>query len=592
MGDGERPDARQRWDRAYQAILRWSLENEHAHAPGANASANGKEEYHESGGLRPGLDLQAGQTPDYPKQQLEMVSRYAREKGWELPEEDIFRDDGYSGTTLGRPALDAMRDRARLRELEVVVVPSPDRLARNYVHQMVLIEELEKGGCRVEFVERPMSSEPNDQLLLQIRGAVAEYERTLLAERMRRGRLAKYKAGLLLPWTHVPYGLRVDPDRPRDPAGVSLDEAKAAVVAEIFAAYLEPGASLFGVSRHLREMGVPAPRGGKAWSTATLCGILTNPVYAGRVYAGRVRYRPARIRRSATHPIGHPHDSAVSLPEEEWTFVAEVPSVVSQEQFDLAKEKLSKNKSFARRNNKANEHLLRALVSCGECMLASIACARTGRKNAGRKQRYYVCSGKFNKAQSAPEEKCPSRYAPAEQLEEAVWKDLCEVLTHPESITDALRRAHGGQWLPQELKARQENLRRGRAALGRQLERLTEAYLGEVIPLTEYRRRREDLEQRDEALASQERQLQAQFRQRMELAGVAGSIEGFCERVRGGLADATFEQRRKLVELLIDRVIVTDEEVEIRYVIPTDPSSERVRFCHLRSDYLYHPAPR
>jgi Resolvase, N terminal domain len=72
---------------------------------------------------------------------------------------------------------------------------------------MVLLEELEKGGCRVEFVERPMSSEPNDQLLLQIRGAVAEYERTLLAERMRRGRLAKYKAGLLLPWTHTPYAV-------------------------------------------------------------------------------------------------------------------------------------------------------------------------------------------------------------------------------------------------------------------------------------------------------------------------------------------------------------------------------------------------
>ncbi len=203
-----------------------------------------------------------------------------------------------------------------------------------------------------------------------------------------------------------------------------------------------------------------------------------------------------------------------------------------------------------------------------------------------------MCSGKFNKAQSLPEEKCSSRYAPAEQLDEVVWKDLCEVLTHPEFITDALRRAHGGQWLPQELKARQENLRQGRAALGRQLERLTETYLGEVIPLAEYRRRREDLEQRDEALAAQERQLQAQSRQRMELAGVAGSIEDFCERVRGGLAEATFEQKRKLVELLIDRVIVTGEEVEIRYVIPTDPSSEQVRFCHLRSDYLHHPPPR
>jgi site-specific DNA recombinase len=526
------------------------------------------------------------------EQQLEMVRRHAQEQGWELSEEDTFRDDGYSGTTLGRPALDALRDKARLRELEVVVVPSPDRLARNYVHQMVLIEEFEKNGCRVEFVERPMSSEPNDQLLLQIRGAVAEYERTLLAERMRRGRLAKYKAGLLLPWTHVPYGLRVDPDRPRDPAGVSLDEAKAAVVTEIFAAYLEPGMSLFGVSRHLREMGVPAPRGGKAWSTATLRGILTNPVYAGRVYAGRARYRPARIRRSATHPIGHPHDSAVPLPPEEWIPVAQVPAVVSQQQFDLVREKLSKNRSFARRNNKTNEHLLRALVSCGECMQASIAVAKTFGKNEDRKQRYYVCSGKFNKAQSTPEEKCPSRYAPAERLDEIVWKDLCEVLTHPESITEALKRAHGGGWLPQELKARQENLHQGRAALGRQLERLTEAYLGEIIPLAEYQRRRKDLEQREVSLASQERQLQAESRQRMELAGVADSIEDFCERVRGGLADATFEQKRKLVELLIDRVIVTGEEVEIRYVIPTDPSSEQVRFCHLRSDYLRYPAPR
>jgi site-specific DNA recombinase len=129
------------------------------------------------------------------EQQLEKVRERAEEQAWELSEENIFRDDGYSGTTLGRPALDALRDKARLREFEVVVVLSPDRLARNYVHQMVLIEELEKAGCRVEFVERPMSSEPNDQLLLQIRGAVAEYERTLLSERMRRGRLASTRRG-------------------------------------------------------------------------------------------------------------------------------------------------------------------------------------------------------------------------------------------------------------------------------------------------------------------------------------------------------------------------------------------------------------
>ena len=96
------------------------------------------------------------------EQQLERVLGYVRQKGWQLLEEDVFRDDGYSGTSLKRPALDALRDKARMRELDLLVVLSPDRLARNYVHQIVLIEELENDGCRVEFVERPMSSEPND----------------------------------------------------------------------------------------------------------------------------------------------------------------------------------------------------------------------------------------------------------------------------------------------------------------------------------------------------------------------------------------------------------------------------------------------
>jgi site-specific DNA recombinase len=251
------------------------------------------------------------------EQQLETIYRYVQDKGWELSVENIFRDDGYSGASLERPALDVLRDKVRIRELDTVVVLSPDRLARNYVHQMVLIEELEKGGCQVEFVERPISSEPNDQLLLQIRGAVAEYERTLIKERMRRGKLAKLKAGLLLPWTRTPYGYRTDPDRPRDPARVRLEEEKAAVVAEIFAMYLEEGMSLCGLSNKLRAQGIRSPRGREVWTVSSLRWILTNPVYTGKVYTGRMRHRPPQIRRSATHPIGRPGNTAVPVAPEE-----------------------------------------------------------------------------------------------------------------------------------------------------------------------------------------------------------------------------------------------------------------------------------
>jgi len=172
------------------------------------------------------------------------------------------------------------------------------------------------------------------------------------------------------------------------------------------------------------------------------------------------------------------------------------------------------------------------------------------------------------------------------RLDELVWEDLCEVLTHPEHAKHALRRAHGGEWLPQELKARLENVGKAIAHTERQRERLLEAYLGGVLELAEFERKRTELEGRTEALLAQQRQLEASAQERTELARIADSIEGFCEQVRAGLADATFEQKRRLVELLIDRVIVTDEEVEIRYVIPTSPEGPHQPFCQLRTDYL------
>jgi site-specific DNA recombinase len=129
------------------------------------------------------------------EQQLERLRKHLELQGEALSADNIFRDDGYSGANLNRPGLDRLRDRVKGGVLDRVLLTSPDRLARNYVHQMVLIEEWERCGCRVEFLDRPMSQDPHDQLLLQIRGAVAEYERVLLAERMRRGRQMKLKAG-------------------------------------------------------------------------------------------------------------------------------------------------------------------------------------------------------------------------------------------------------------------------------------------------------------------------------------------------------------------------------------------------------------
>ena len=135
------------------------------------------------------------------EQQLERLHEaVAQHPEWELAPEHIYRDDGYTGAKLNRPGLDRLRDAASMAAFELVLVTAPDRLARKYVHQVLLIEELNKLGCDIQFLERPMKDDdPHDQLLLQIRGAVAEYERNLIAERMRRGRQAKLRAGTLLP---------------------------------------------------------------------------------------------------------------------------------------------------------------------------------------------------------------------------------------------------------------------------------------------------------------------------------------------------------------------------------------------------------
>lgn len=150
---------------------------------------------------------------------------------------------------------------------------------------------------------------------------------------------------------------------------------------------------------------------------------LTWPAHESGVYrpglAGRRQYRPPTIRRSATHPIGRPHGSMTLKPSAEWIPVAKVPALVTQEQFDLVRAKLAQNQSFARRHNTHHQYLLRAMVSCGLCQLACFA--RTLPK---AKYGYYICTGKDKAVQNRREDKCPSRFIPAQQLDELVWLDL------------------------------------------------------------------------------------------------------------------------------------------------------------------------
>src|SRR5205823_304181 len=202
------------------------------------------------------------------------------------------------------------------------------------------------------------------------------------------------------------------------------------------------------------------------------------PAYTGTVYAGRERAVPKRKRLSPLQPIGR-RNSAQQTPCEEWIEVGQIPAIVTKEQFEMVQAKLAHNQSFAKRNNTSHEYLLRAMLSCGQCGLSC-----NGRSS--KTHAYYFCRGKLGAIQSCRDQTCHSRHNPSDQLDQLVWQDVCEVLSNPGIMGQALQRAQRGEWLPQELQARRTQSRKARISLSGQLERLTEAYMAGVLPLAEY----------------------------------------------------------------------------------------------------------
>src|SRR5947209_19008183 len=211
--------------------------------------------------------------------QLSALRAWAEAEGHELSDRHVFRDEGHSGARLDRPGLDALRDAVRDGEVEIVGVLAPDRLARKYAYQVLLPEEFRRAGCAVAFLGRAISDDPGDQLLLQIQGAVAEYERALLGERFRRGKLQKARDGH---WVagQAPYGYRYVAARDGVPAHLEVDDAEAAVVRQLHRWLVDERMTVRQILKRLAG-GPVRPRSGKRlWAAGTVHHILADPVHA------------------------------------------------------------------------------------------------------------------------------------------------------------------------------------------------------------------------------------------------------------------------------------------------------------------------
>jgi site-specific DNA recombinase len=361
----------------------------------------------------------------------------------------------------------------------------------------------------------------------------------------------------------------------------------------VFVTYADGSATLHGLAEALTRRGVPTPTGLRLWSPATLHGILTNPAYIGQAVAQRYQTRTPQQRHSPLLPIGRTRErhSSPSRPREEW-IVVPIPALVPEAHFVAAQQRLVHNRVVARRNLK-HKYLLQGLVSCGHCRLCCFVRARGRTVAPGESQyHYYLCRGKQASVTSRHEQLCPSRFIPAAELDALVWADLCTVLQTPEILAEALQRARTGAWLPETVQQQYAGIRTAHKSLERQQERLLDAYVAGLLDLAAFEKRQRGVADRMAELAARERELLAQGQRLLDTAKILASMTEVCARLRQNLEATTFEQRRELVELLIDRVVVTDDDVEIRYAVPTTDSSLHTRFGQLRQDYLDHPASR
>src|SRR6266404_2278503 len=218
----------------------------------------------------------------------------------QLSAELQFIDGGYSGATLIRPGLERLRDQIAGGAVDRLYIHSPDRLARKYAYQVLLVDEFHRAGVEVVFLNRELGRSPEDDLLLQVQGMMAEYERAKIVERHRRGKLHAARAGKVNVLGGAPYGYHyIDKHAGGGQARYEVLPEEARVVCQVFDWVGRDRVTIGEVCRRLTQAGERTRTGRTVWERSVVGGILHNPAYQGTAAFGKTRQGPLRPRLRA-----------------------------------------------------------------------------------------------------------------------------------------------------------------------------------------------------------------------------------------------------------------------------------------------------
>jgi site-specific DNA recombinase len=498
--------------------------------------------------------------------QLAALREHAVQSRLDVPEDWVFADEGHSGATLVRPGLEALRDLAAQGCLDVVLVYSPDRLARKFAYQALLIEEFARAGTRVEFVKGPRGDSPEDQLLVQFQGMFAEYEKAQILERYRRGKAHRARNGSVNVLSGAPFGYRYVRRSDHAGAGYQIVAGQAALVAELFTRYADHGASIADLARWMGEQQVPTRTGKTRWDRSVIWGMLRNPAYAGQAVFGKtmaVHESPGLNRRARLEGRETPRAvKTVDRPREQWVHIP-VPAIISQETFDRVAQRLEDNKRFASRNSKVPS-LLQGLAACSGC---GYGYYRTSTRTTNKKIYYYRCLGSDDYRYEGGRV-CANKPVRADHLDQVVWDHITGLLTDPHLIQAEIdKRLHAARAADPTRRQRQ-SLELALAKATSAITHMIQAFSEQLVTIDELRQRMPDLRARETNLRNQISALDTQQADREHYLTLATDVHTFLTTLQQRADTATVEDRQRVLRLVVKDVLIGPENITVRHRIP------------------------
>jgi site-specific DNA recombinase len=503
--------------------------------------------------------------------QMDALKERVKEDGLVLEESLCFIDEGYSGATLVRPALERLRDVVANGAVDRIYVHSPDRLARKYAYQVLLVDEFQRCGVEVIFLNYSIGNTPEESLLLQVQGMVAEYERAKIMERSRRGKRHAAGQGRVNVLSGAPYGYRyINRHEGDGEARYEVIEEEARMVRQIFEWIGQDRYSIGEVCRRLKKAGIRTRTGKTTWDRTTVWGMLKNPAYKGEAAFGKTRIdsRKPLLRTQRGKPE-HPRRnySIYAVAEDDWISIP-VPPIVSEALFTAVQEQLTENRKRSRQRARGARYLLQGLLVCKRCGYAYYGkpVSREAAKGKTRHYAYYRCVG-TDAYRFGGQRVCNNKQVRTDLLEAAVWEDIRHLLANPGRIEEEYHRrlrVKKSDVGLEQVGARINKVKRG-------IGRLIDAYSDGLLEKTEFEPRIRSAKERLATLQAEARARAEEASRYDELRLVVGRLQEFADKVNGGLDGADWATRREIIRALVKRVEVDENNVRVVYRIGPHP---------------------